>query len=174
VTAKIKKVDMQITGFIVLALVLIYIKRKALYKKMRELTGNLDKDVFLWRSLIKQEARANELSPTLVAGLIATESAGDPVAIGTSGEVGLMQLMKAAVQDTGNTYNAEDLKNPAVNIRIGTAFLALQIKRMHGSIFDGLRAYNGGAAGATRKPKLSVGYANKVIKFKKHFEEMGF
>jgi len=99
----------------------------------------------------------------VILSMIQQESSGRPDAVGSVGEVGLMQLRDMAAQDVGLSKAPTD---PVENIRAGTRFLDLQHERMGGGVqkfFDGIRAYNAGAAGARRSPNLGRSYALDVI-----------
>lgn len=101
-----------------------------------------------------------DLTGDLVLSVIEQESSGRADARGSAGEIGLMQLKRIAVQDIGMESVPTD---PAENIRAGVRFLALQISRMDGDIYDGLRAYNQGETGARRNENAGRAYANQIL-----------
>jgi RHS repeat-associated protein len=93
------------------------------------------------------------MSPGLVFAVIWRESVFDPTAIGNVGEIGLMQVMPSTASDYGlplTEYSAELLKNPAINIDVGTAHLARLRATVHGGLEQVLAAYNQGATAARR------------------------
>lgn len=74
---------------------------------------------------ILDEARAFNLPPDIVAGIIEIESNWQPDAVSSVGAVGLMQVMPDLKQADGTTRpNAETLKSPEVNIHWGCKILS--------------------------------------------------
>lgn len=82
-------------------------------------------------------AKRHEIDPRLVAAIIKTESDWNPKAKGTSGELGLMQLM----EKTANYFKVKDRSDPVENIKGGIQFLAY-CKQKTGKAF--IRCYNAG------------------------------
>jgi soluble lytic murein transglycosylase len=110
---------------------------------------------FPYRDTVLREARANGLDPFLVAGLIRQESMFNARARSPAGAIGLMQVMPqtgtAMARTLGITgFNASRLTDPALNVRIGTRFLADQIRRYDGRLVDAIAAYNAGPTRLTR------------------------
>lgn len=126
------------------------------------------RDLELWyprpfKELVEQYAEETGIEPAVLYGLIRTESAFDSNIVSRAGAVGLTQLMPATAQETaarihrrgGPDYtrhdaaenvsedSALDLRNPAVNIHIGAAYLAYLNERMEDPLLA-LLAYNGG------------------------------
>jgi len=104
---------------------------------------------FPFRELVVEEARRNRLDPFAVAGLIRQESFFNPVAVSPAGAVGLMQLMPQTAAGMARgagvaNFQPEMLRDPAVNVRIGTLFLANQMSRWNGRLSDVYAAYNAG------------------------------
>ena len=104
---------------------------------------------------IRQEARAHNLDPYTVAGLIRQESVFDPRAKSGANAYGLMQLLLDTAQRTARKYNlpppasADALYDPVLNIKLGTAYLRDQIDRF-GRIEYVAAAYNAGPNRAER------------------------
>lgn len=125
-----------------------------------------------WFPLAEKYAQQFGINPVDVISVIWVESAGDFRAVGSAGEVGLMQLKKIAVQDVKQNYPDEDFTGwdtiPEQNIKAGTAFLALQIKRA-GTVAEGLKAYNQGITGAKIYPDRANLYLTKVQERKQSF-----
>lgn len=123
------------------------------------------------REIIEQAAHYG-FDPIFIVSVIQTESAFNPAARGTSGEIGLMQLMP----DTGKWIAGDfdirwrgkkTLADPVQNVRIGAAYLSL-LREKFGS--DGrlyLPAYNMGPAAvkhAVNQEIIPVDYAKRVMK----------
>ncbi len=101
--------------------------------------------------LIVASAREHGVDPCLVAAVIDTESGWDDDARSHRGAVGLMQVMPETAQDMvalglvdGDAYDVDDLSDPAVNIEVGTAYLAYLIDYFSGSTDRAIAAYNAG------------------------------
>lgn len=99
---------------------------------------------------IKKWAKARNLDPYQVAGLIRQESVFDPRAASHANAYGLMQLLVPTARTTARVYGSsaiinsgEDLFQPAVNIELGTAYMKDQLAKF-GRIEYLAVAYNAG------------------------------
>jgi soluble lytic murein transglycosylase len=110
---------------------------------------------FPYREDVIRHARANGLDPYLVAGLIRQESMFNTRARSPVGALGLMQVMP----QTGTTiarnlgiggFQPARLTDPSINLRIGTRYLADQIRSHNGRLVDAIAAYNAGPQRVTR------------------------
>jgi soluble lytic murein transglycosylase len=104
---------------------------------------------FPYRDAVVRESRANGLDPYLVAGLIRQESMFNPRARSGAGALGLMQVMPqtgtSVARAAGVTnFQPSRLTEPALNLRLGTRYLADQIRRHDGRLVDAIAAYNAG------------------------------
>jgi len=123
--------------------------------------------------LVEQYAEETGIEPALLFGLIRTESAFNSGIISRAGAVGLTQLMPDTAQETaarirrrggpdytrrntenGNEDSSIDLRDPAVNIHIGAAYLAHLNDRMEDPLLA-LLAYNGGMSRIRRWRRAS-------------------
>ena len=109
-------------------------------------------DVFYplgWWDIIQQEARAKNLDPYQVAGLIRQESVFNPRAHSSARANGLMQLLVGTGQLTAKKYGVdrtvteESLYEPRLNIQLGTGYLRDQLDKF-GRIEYVAAAYNAG------------------------------
>lgn len=108
---------------------------------------------------VRTSANRHGLSEALVGAVIDQESQGKALAVGTSGEKGLMQLMPR----TGGSYGLardKDFFDPQKNIEAGTTHLATLLKQYGGDTDAALRAYNGGDKAA--KTGFNQKYADEV------------
>ncbi|HEX3559136.1 MAG TPA: transglycosylase SLT domain-containing protein [Pyrinomonadaceae bacterium] len=98
---------------------------------------------------IAQEARAKNLDPYTVAGLIRQETVFNPRAVSPANAYGLMQLLPATARLTAKRYGVDDpvttdsLFDPRLNIRLGTSYLREQLDK-YGRIEYVAAAYNAG------------------------------
>ena len=110
---------------------------------------------------ILEAATAHDVDPDLVAIVVLLESRGNAAAKSSRGARGLMQLMPStaeaiATQRGMDVPRAQDLEDPALNLDLGTWYLAQQLARFAsvGSADDAVAwaaaAYNGGPAAARR------------------------
>ncbi|MCL2370299.1 MAG: lytic transglycosylase domain-containing protein [Firmicutes bacterium] len=107
-----------------------------------------------WDDIINYESARNNLDAGIVKRLVWVESKNDPGAVSSRGAKGLMQIMP----DTGLwmaekmeiSIDTQDLFDPKINIRIGTAYLAYLKNRFDGDMRLALIAYNAGE-GTLRK-----------------------
>lgn len=83
------------------------------------------------------------LDPDFIAAVIKEESDGDYRATSQKGAVGLMGVMPTG---PGMEFrpSADDLANPAINLRWGVAILADVVRQAGGDLYAALAAYNGG------------------------------
>jgi soluble lytic murein transglycosylase len=101
-----------------------------------------------WTTL-KADAEANGLEPYLVAALIRQESEFNPGAVSRANAVGLMQLLPSvgkslAKKEHQRRFNANELLDPTVNLRLGTLDLRRSIDHYDGQLEYALAAYNAG------------------------------
>jgi len=96
----------------------------------------------------------HNIDPKIVASVIQTESSWNPEAKGSSGEVGLMQLMP----DTARFFSVKDRTDPIENVKGGIKFLAY-CKEKTGKAY--LRCYNAGEF-KTELPTAKL-YEKKVL-----------
>ncbi len=104
---------------------------------------------FPHREIIMTEAERRGLIPFEVAGLIRQESFFNPNAVSAAGAIGLMQVMPQTgaglARRTGiNGFNSSMLRDPSINMRLGSLYLADQMDRWNGRLSDVLSAYNAG------------------------------
>lgn len=122
-------------------------------------------------SLIYSEAKKNDLDPALVAAVVQTESNFRPTARSGVGASGLMQLMPR----TGKWMGANNLMNPAENVRAGTKYLKYLNERFDNDETKVLAAYNAGEGNVRRYGGVppfreTRNYVEKVAKAQGDFE----
>lgn len=84
--------------------------------------------------LIVTAAQNHQLDPGLITSLIYTESRFNAECVGTSGEIGLMQVSVPAAQDWARIHKIEsfplsDLFKPDKNLEIGCWYLSRAVSR---------------------------------------------
>ncbi|HEY5548382.1 MAG TPA: lytic transglycosylase domain-containing protein [Coriobacteriia bacterium] len=110
-------------------------------------------------ALIVRYAKANRIDPYLVAAVINTESGFREGVVSSAGAVGLMQVKPSTAVAVARAAGIRDemtteaLSTAALNIRIGTAYLAELIARYDGDVPLALAAYNAGLGNADRWAK---------------------
>jgi soluble lytic murein transglycosylase-like protein len=120
------------------------IKERAVWKRLES-----HPNVAKFRPLVVRNAKDNGLDPYLVQAVIAVESGYDPAAISEKGAVGLMQVMPATGERYGVSGDAkrsvtDKLKEPSINLRVGTRYLKDLMERFEDDLKLVLAAYNAG------------------------------
>jgi soluble lytic murein transglycosylase-like protein len=122
-----------------------------------------DDPVLHWLPEILAAAGQTGVSPALIAGVIQTESQGDPASTSPHGARGLMQVMPDHLVEQGVREAAWD--DPAANILAGAWLLKWNIDQ-YGSEWDGIAHYFGiGCDGYN----CTDGYVHLVLDWKAHY-----
>ncbi|MBK6711587.1 MAG: transglycosylase SLT domain-containing protein [Candidatus Promineifilaceae bacterium] len=113
-----------------------------------------------WAFHIGVLAKAHGLDPDFIAAVINEESDGNHQATSQKGAVGLMGVMPTG---PGLEWrpSADDLANPAINLRWGVAILADVVRQAGGDLYAALAAYSGGWANVNNGVPRS--YATSVL-----------
>lgn len=97
--------------------------------------------------LIEKYAKENDLEPTLVAGIIRTESNFKPEAVSNADAVGIMQILpetaKWVAEQKDIEFDETKLVDAEYNIQMGTYYLKYLFDHF-GSMDYAIIAYNGG------------------------------
>lgn len=117
-----------------------------------------------YSTLLTAEAMRRSLPPALADAVATVESAYDPGARGTSGEIGLMQVLPSTADMLGFRGNLEQLADPATNIRLGVQYLAGAWKATGGRLCDTLVKYRAGY-GATTMSFRSAVYCRRALDY---------
>jgi soluble lytic murein transglycosylase len=125
----------------------IGISRIDLDKAIRELTLPLRYD-----DIIRQQAAAKQLDPSLIAAVIYAESRFRDQE-SHAGALGLMQITPQTADviarlSGGTQFVTGDLSDPDINIRYGTYYLRYLLHRYNGNVVAALAAYNAGISAA--------------------------
>jgi soluble lytic murein transglycosylase len=102
-----------------------------------------------YRMEITADARAHNLDPALVAGLIRQESEFNPGAISSANAQGLMQVQTGTGREVGRAVGltrvtSAMLLQPGPNLKIGTAVLRAMLDKNGGNLEKTLAGYNAG------------------------------
>ena len=102
-----------------------------------------------YREDLVANARANDLDPYLVAGLIRQESEFNPQALSRANAYGLTQVRPATGRQYARRAGVERFTNrvlfqPAANLKIGTTVLRSMLDQNGGNLEQTLAAYNAG------------------------------
>lgn len=111
-------------------------------------------------AIVESEARKAGIPPTLVWALMRQESAFSTTAVSSAKAVGLMQMLESTAVRVASESglpkpSADDLFDPAVNIRLGVRYLAQLSKQFDGNVALMAAAYNAGEKAATRWQDLA-------------------
>ncbi len=105
--------------------------------------------------VIIEESQKYDLDPIFVLAIIQTESNFNPNTVGTSGEIGLMQILPKTGEWIAKKYDlpwsgSSILYNPIVNVKVGIRYFALLRKKFDSSAYLYLPAYNMGPLNVMR------------------------
>ena len=114
-----------------------------------------------YRELAKAEALRQGVPFPLVDAVMKVESGYDPSALGAAGEIGLMQLIPETAGLLGFQGTAVELAEPAVNITLGTTYLARAWSLAKQDVCTAVMKYRAGH-GESRFSQLSVTYCERV------------
>jgi soluble lytic murein transglycosylase len=98
---------------------------------------------------VMRSAKAQNLDPYLVAGLIRQESEFNPTVVSRAHAFGWMQLLPSTgsmmAKKAGMApFQTRMLLDPEVSLRLGTTYLRTQLDKWNGSLEQTLAAYNAG------------------------------
>ena len=141
------------------------------------------------REIAESSAR-HEVNPYWICALIESESTWDHEAVSGAGAIGLMQILPETAKDLADwgivdatKYPPENLKDPAVNIEYGTAYIRYLVERYH-EMEPAVAAYNAGLANVDEWLKNgkdirdtiafpeTATYLLRVVKAREAYEEL--
>jgi len=111
--------------------------------------------------LLAREASARGIPPALAEAVAFVESGYDAGAVGTVGELGLMQVRPATAAMLGHRGPAAELLDPTTNARFGVAYLAEAWRLAGGDLCRALAKYRAGH-GQDRLTPRSVDYCRRA------------
>lgn len=114
-----------------------------------------------YRALAEAEARRAGMPSEIADAVMAVESGYDPRAIGSSGEIGLMQVLPSTARMMGFVGTNDALAAPQTNIHYGVTYLARAWRLAGGDLCTAVMKYRAGH-GETRFSHLSVNYCVAV------------
>lgn len=115
-----------------------------------------------YSALISKYANQYDVPVALATAVIRIESNFNPMARGTHGEIGLMQIKPATARMMGYSGSAKGLFDPETNIKYGMKYLAAAHDLGGGQTCNTILKYNAGH-GATRMNPVSKSYCGKVL-----------
>jgi len=127
-------------------------------------------DAMLWRAgfplgfseLVEPWAQQRSLDSKLVYALIREESAFDAPVVSWAGAIGLMQIMPSTAKEEAGLdklegFKVSQLRDPDVNIRLGTAHIARRLRHFKGNTPLAVASYNAGPANVQRWLRATPG-----------------
>jgi len=123
----------------------------------------------LYLPVINREAARRGLPPALADAVATVESGYRTGAVGTVGEVGLMQVRPTTAAMLGYRGSLTGLFAPETNIEYGVAYLAEAWRLTGGQVCESLMKYRAGH-GETRMTQRSVDYC---VRARRHLAAIG-
>lgn len=111
--------------------------------------------------LLQAEAQAQNVPPALADAVAMIETGYTEDAVGSSGEIGLMQIMPGTAAMLGFNGTQADLFKPETNIHYGVAYLARAWAASGGNVCRALMKYRAGTGEEAYSP-LSVQYCQRA------------
>jgi soluble lytic murein transglycosylase len=104
---------------------------------------------FIYSDIIRHYGQRFNVDPFLISAVMRKESGANPLAVSKKGAVGLMQVMPStakqiAVELQMKNYDDEMLKNPDINVMMGSYYLSKLLLRYDNDLILALGAYNAG------------------------------
>jgi hypothetical protein len=127
------------------------------------------KDRSVYLPAIAHEAAANGIPPALVDAVVRIESRYDPAAVGSVGEIGLMQVRPKTAELLGFQGTSAELAQPQTNLRYGVGYLAKAWRLASGDLCRALMKYRAGHGSETMSA-LSVEYCRRA---RQHLASVG-
>ncbi len=112
--------------------------------------------------IVRREAAARGVPAALADAVAMVETGYRADAIGTSGEIGIMQVMPATARQLGFSGTLDDLFAPPTNIALGVEYLSRAWQASGGSICRALMKYRAGLAEEVMTP-LSGQYCTRAL-----------
>jgi len=109
-----------------------------------------------------------EVLPETILAVIRIESGFDVNATSEAGAVGLMQILPSTAEEVARELRiewagGEQLRDPAVNIRLGTHYLTKLLVRFE-DLSQALAAYNEGPERVAERAPITTDYARRVLR----------
>ena len=119
------------------------------------------KDRSTYLPAIAQEAAASGVPPALVDAVVRIESRYNPTAVGSIGEIGLMQVRPKTAALLGFQGTSAELAEPRTNLRYGVGYLAKAWRLADGDLCRALMKYRAGH-GSDKMSALSIEYCRRA------------
>ena len=116
------------------------------------------------------------MDPMFVTAMIMNESSFRPTIRGTSGEIGLMQILPGTGKWMANKIKVnwegeKTLKDPVLNIQLGTAYVSyLREKYRHGQLY--MAAYNMGPGNLRKALRRQIRPEDYTLKVMSHYFDL--
>jgi hypothetical protein len=119
------------------------------------------KDRSTYLPAIAEEAVVSGVPPALVDAVVRIESRYDPTAVGSIGEIGLMQVRPKTAALLGFQGTSAELAEPRTNLRYGVGYLAKAWRLADGDLCRALMKYRAGH-GSDKMSALSIEYCRRA------------
>jgi len=118
---------------------------------------------------VSESSRRYDVPPETILAVIRIESGFDVNATSDAGAVGLMQLLPSTAEEVARELRlpfegSEQLRDPALNIRLGTHYLTKLLNRFD-DLSQALAAYNEGPEKVADRAPGTSDYARRVLQY---------
>jgi soluble lytic murein transglycosylase-like protein len=114
-----------------------------------------------YQALIRREAEQSGLPPDIADAVAAIESGYDASAVGSVGEIGLMQVRPETAAMLGFKGGPAELARPEINIHYGVSYLSQAWRLANGDLCRALMKYRAGHGEEIMSP-LSANYCDRA------------
>lgn len=135
--------------------------RKDVKGAEKPVAGNASGSGLQYGSIVARYAASYGVPASLAHAVIRVESNYRVNALGSAGEIGLMQIKPATARMLGYSGSSKGLYNPETNIKFGIKYLSMAHKLGGGTTCGTILKYNAGHA-AKRMNPVSARYCSKV------------
>lgn len=129
-----------------------------------------------YSDIVSKWAMNWNIDPSIIFAVIFQESAGDPTAIGSIGERGLMQLTQGALTDynsmAGGNYTINELFDIDINIEVGSWYIKFLNQYWNGDLKLAIQSYNGGMGNVKKDNNHAIKYWLSVLIHREQFQTL--
>jgi len=160
----------KLEGEMFLNVEILNLVRRSLPKKHEKKAEKITKAIL-------EQSKKYSIDPVFVVSIIRTESGFNPDAVGSVGELGLMQLKPKTGEYIAKRFkipykDSSSLRDPVRNIQLGVAYFSYLREKFKNHSYRYIAAYNSGpgvVAKVSKRGEVPKIYSDKVLRFYESF-----